>query len=283
MARTPAVIAHRGFGGVFPENTVGAAVAASTHPRSDGIEIDVQSTADGGVVVFHDRDLGVRNDGEPGLTNLDGPVWEHSTEAVTSANVLDSEWTVPRLETLLSALPDGTHVIVELKNPGSETIRPAASLDAATLETQRSVWAPFVERVVDAIDAVSVDLDVRLTSFCEAAVAEAAEYEYDTGLTCLAANAEAGIEFAERFDCAEVHASVDAVVGGYRGDRPNYDVVDASRDAGLDLVGWTARTWHDVRRLDDAGVDAITAQYPSLSLALETQESAPVFDGQRLG
>lgn len=271
MAQTPAIIGHRGFAGAFPENTVGAAVAAATHPRCDGIEIDVQPSRDGEIVVFHDRDMGARNDGSPGLTTLDGPVWKQPIEAVTEANVLGSEWSVPRLETLLEALPGGTHVVVELKNPGSDRTRPAASLDETELEKQRTLWAPFVDRVVETVDTAEADVDVRLTSFCEAAVAEAARYDYDTGIVCIGANARESIAFAERFDCAEIHAGMDALVGDYRGEPPGFDVVDAGHDTTLDVVGWTAHTWHDMRRMADAGVDAITTHYPSLPVALDEE------------
>jgi len=269
MAQTPAIIGHRGFAGAFPENTVGAAVGAATHPRCDGIEIDVQPCRNDEIVVFHDKDMGTRNDGSPGLTALDGPVWKQPVEAVTDANVLGSEWSVPRLETLLEALPAGTYVVVELKNPGSDRTRPAASLDETTLKAQRELWAPFVERVVETIDGADADVDVRLTSFCEAAVAEAAQYEYGTGIVCIGANARESIAFAERFDCAEIHAGMDALVGDYRGEPPVFDVVGSGHDADLDVVGWTAHTWHDVKRLAETGVDAITTHYPSLPVALD--------------
>ena len=58
----PAVIAHRGFAGVYPENTLCAVRAAldppdAGHRGADAIEIDVMATSDGELVVFHDRDL----------------------------------------------------------------------------------------------------------------------------------------------------------------------------------------------------------------------------------
>jgi glycerophosphoryl diester phosphodiesterase len=30
---------------------------------------------------------------------------------------------------------------------------------------------------------------------------------------------------------------------------------------------WTARTWHDVKRLREAGVDGVIADYPLLTIA----------------
>jgi glycerophosphoryl diester phosphodiesterase len=271
MSPDPRVIAHRGFGGAFPENTVGAALAAATHPRCDGVEIDLHATADGDPVVFHDTRLGQRNDGSPGLTDAEGVVWEMPTETVTSAEVLDSGWTVPPFEDVLAALPDGTSLTVELKNPGTPNVRPGAHLTPTELEAAREHWVPFVERVADSIAETDTDLDVRLASFCEAAVAVASEYDHETAPICVAANAETTLEFAVEHGCDGIHAGSDAIVGEYRGPTPAFDLVAASHDAGLEIAGWTAETWHDAQRFAEAGVDAITADYPSLLLATSTE------------
>lgn len=50
------VIAHRGASGVRPENTL-AAFEHAIEAGADWIELDVQETADGAVVVIHDRDF----------------------------------------------------------------------------------------------------------------------------------------------------------------------------------------------------------------------------------
>ena len=50
------VIAHRGFSGAAPENTL-AAVRAAIEIQADMVEIDVTLTADGHVVVIHDETL----------------------------------------------------------------------------------------------------------------------------------------------------------------------------------------------------------------------------------
>lgn len=50
---TPLVLAHRGLSAAAPENTVEAFLAA-TSAGADGIELDVQQTADEALVVYHD-------------------------------------------------------------------------------------------------------------------------------------------------------------------------------------------------------------------------------------
>lgn len=49
-------IAHRGLSGLHPENTIEAFAAALPY-RPDAIELDVQLTRDGRVVIFHDETL----------------------------------------------------------------------------------------------------------------------------------------------------------------------------------------------------------------------------------
>ena len=55
-ARLPTLVAHRGYAGRYPENTL-PAVAAALRAGVSCVEIDVQLTADGVPVLFHDADL----------------------------------------------------------------------------------------------------------------------------------------------------------------------------------------------------------------------------------
>ena len=64
-ARDITVIAHRGASGLAPENTM-AAFRKAIEVGADGIELDVQLSKDGKVVVYHDLYL------KPELTRLDG-------------------------------------------------------------------------------------------------------------------------------------------------------------------------------------------------------------------
>lgn len=57
-----AVIAHRGASAYYPENTM-PAFRAAIDMRADMVELDVQLTADGEVVVFHDENISRCTDG----------------------------------------------------------------------------------------------------------------------------------------------------------------------------------------------------------------------------
>lgn len=55
-ARGPLLIGHRGASRALPENTL-AAFARAVHDGADGIELDVQLSADGQIAIVHDADL----------------------------------------------------------------------------------------------------------------------------------------------------------------------------------------------------------------------------------
>lgn len=103
------VIAHRGFAGTSPENTVSAIQSAAS--RADAVEFDVRRCGSGELVVIHDETIDRVTDGT-------GLVADHSLESLQSHTVLDSGESIPTLETVLDAVPDDVDLSVELKSPG---------------------------------------------------------------------------------------------------------------------------------------------------------------------
>jgi glycerophosphoryl diester phosphodiesterase len=252
------VIAHRGFAGTFPENTTAAVTAAGLHPEVRTVEVDTMPCADGTPVVFHDARLDERDDGSPGLTDVSGVVWETDRETVVGAEVLDSGWTVPTLAAVVEALPTGVRLNVELKNPGSFDVRPEEKLRGESLATQRELWAPFVARVLDVLDPLD---RVLVSSFCEAAIAEVADRSTRrTAPLCGPETVETGRAIAREHGSTALHPAKEAVFSA-----PG--LVDRAIEAGCEVNAWTARTWHDVKRLCEAGVHGVIADYPTLMLA----------------
>ncbi|MGY1663698.1 glycerophosphodiester phosphodiesterase [Geodermatophilus sp. SYSU D00705] len=138
------VIGHRGTPTCpsHPENTL-AAVRAALEAGADGVEVDVRSTADGVLVVSHDRDLG-RVLGTGAGT---GPV----VAQTSSAELLDVELpggtVVPTLGAVLDlAAVFGAHVLTEVKPEagGPEAWRTANLLAAHLIDRRR---LPRADRV----------------------------------------------------------------------------------------------------------------------------------------
>ncbi|MXV64610.1 glycerophosphodiester phosphodiesterase [Natronorubrum sp. JWXQ-INN-674] len=268
---SPSVIAHRGYAGIAPENTVGAAVAAANRDETAMLEIDVQPAACGTPVVIHDERLDGSRDGRP-LTDASGLVWETDLEVLQSARVLGTDETVPTLAELLDAVPETIGVNVELKNPGTTELRFAESLPSADRDERRGVWTPFVDRVVEVCDAF--DGEILFSSFCEGALAavrqRAPEY---AAATLVWDDLEAGLEIARRYDCEAIHPPRNAIRGtglattsydDLPDDEPAIDIVAEAHADGRTVNVWTVTNWHQFADVAEAGVDGIIAEYPGL-------------------
>jgi glycerophosphoryl diester phosphodiesterase len=112
------VIAHRGAAGSAPENTL-AAVRKAIEDGADWIEVDVQESADGEVVVIHDKDF-MRLAGNP------LKIWNARMEDIAGIDV--GSWfgpefsgeRVPTLRNVLEAARGRAKVLVELKYYGHD-------------------------------------------------------------------------------------------------------------------------------------------------------------------
>ena len=103
-------IAHRGYhdrsaGRI--ENTLPAAEAAIAH--NFAIECDLQPTADGRIVVFHDDEL-------DRLTDASGPVTTRTLANLRAVRLRDSDAGIPTLEELLDLVDGRVPLIIELKS-----------------------------------------------------------------------------------------------------------------------------------------------------------------------
>ncbi|WP_293029899.1 glycerophosphodiester phosphodiesterase family protein [Natronococcus sp.] len=266
----PAVIAHRGYAGIEPENTVAAAVAAADHKGTAMIEIDVQPAACGTPVVFHDERLEGTRDGRP-VTDASGFVRETSLETLESLSVLGTDESIPTLSALLEAVPETVGINVELKNPGTTELRVGESLPEDDRERRREVWQPFVAHVLE--DCETFDGELLFSSFCEGALAalrDAADY---AAAPLVWDDLEAGVEIARRYDCEAIHPPRNAIAGtalasepyyGLSTSEPEIDVVEVAHEEGRAVNVWTVDSWLQFDELAAASVDGIVADYPGL-------------------
>lgn len=115
--RTPAfIIGHRGAKGLAPENTL-AAIQASIEQGVSFIEIDVQRTADGQLVVFHDLLLDRTTNG---LGAISSRAWEdvRKLDAGSHFNSQFAGEPIPFLEEVFTLLQEQPiTLIIEMKEP----------------------------------------------------------------------------------------------------------------------------------------------------------------------
>lgn len=112
------VIAHRGAAGKAPENTL-ASIRQAITDGADMIEIDVQESSDGEVVVIHDSDF-------MKLSGVDLKVWDGSLKQLQEIDIgswFDPRFSAERVPTLAQVLKV-THgkvqVVIELKYYGHD-------------------------------------------------------------------------------------------------------------------------------------------------------------------
>lgn len=137
-------IAHRALhGGALVENTLGAAAAAVT--ANYAIETDLQLSADGEMIVFHDDTL-------ERLTTASGPVKARTSAELKSIAFKDSSERIPTLGELLTLVAGRTPLVLELKSAWDGDDRLAARV-AKQLESYAGPVAAmsFDPRMVEAL------------------------------------------------------------------------------------------------------------------------------------
>jgi len=130
MRGRPEIIAHRGLPRQHPENSL-PGFAAALALGADGIELDVQLSADGVPVVHHDPHLG-----RPAVANarLAGRSIDELTFAELGTHELAAGVGIPTLEEVLQLADGRATVYVEVKAAAAERL-------VAALLAGRERWA----------------------------------------------------------------------------------------------------------------------------------------------
>jgi len=131
------VIAHRGASAHAPENSL-AAIELAINEGADWVEIDVQETREGEVVVIHDSDL--KKIGDSGLKVFEASLSElQSVDIGSWMDVSFSDQRVPTLQQVLALCRDRINILIELKYYGQEKYleeRVAELVEAANMQDQ---------------------------------------------------------------------------------------------------------------------------------------------------
>ena len=105
--------AHRGLhGGGVPENSLAAFEKACS--EGYGIELDVQLSSDGEVMVFHDYTL-VR------MTGVEKKLCELTADELSALRLVDTEEKIPTLREVLALVDGRVPILVELKGESGNT------------------------------------------------------------------------------------------------------------------------------------------------------------------
>lgn len=225
VGRNVVVTSHRGAGSLEPENTLRAirrAIALSV----DQIEIDVQLTKDGHLILMHDPTVDRTTNGTGKIADL----------ALTDIRQLDagSGERVPTLDEAL-ALIDGPVILqIELKGPG--TARPTVSAVVTAGKEDYVVLTSFMHQELR--EAQRVNPRLRLGALWGRLPADVVQQTKQLGAQAL----HVWHEFVDQQLVTEAHAQ------------------------GLLVRVWNTSKEEDMRRLIALGVDAIGSDRPDILL-----------------
>lgn len=242
----PAIIAHRGYSSVFPENTL-AAFAGALDIGADYIELDVQLTKDGQVMVFHDDKL-------KRITGAEGGVSDYTFEelsALDAGSWFSSSFAgekIPTLEEVLTLIRDSEcKVYLELKDIGeAEGFEEAVlSVTEQCQMTDRCLFASFRYSYLEHLKELNGEL---LTL-----------YNTSSGKTTLP------VEFPADYY-------------GLNMEFITSDTVNAIHQAEKKAYVWTVNTPVQMKNVQDMGVDGIVTNYPGLAKVIRQPEYAYLAD-----
>ena len=248
------VFAHRGGGGLIPENTLGAFVY-SAKMGADVLELDVHGTADGALVVHHDASVDRTTDGR-------GKISEMTLEAIKKLDAgyrfsadngqtfpfRNQKITVPTLEEIFDRLPEMTFNI-EPKQSAPSIIKPLCDLIRARKMTDKVIVGSFRQAVID---------EFRRT--CPEVATSASPSEVTEFLTL----SKTGL--SESYTPPMQALQIPENLGALSVVTKNF--VENAHRKNLQVHVWTINETADMQRLIDVGVDGIMTDYPDRLLNL---------------
>lgn len=226
------IAAHRGYSAEAPENTIPAFEAAIDN-LADYVELDVQETKDGRIVVLHDPDL-------KRVAGVSNSIWTLNYSDI--ANIDVGSWfskefqgtTIPTLEEVMEMAKGRLKLNIEIKLTGHEK----------NLE----------ESVVRIIEEYGMEKDCVVTSFQAKALKKVkqANPEIQTGYILHVAYGDfSSLSYA---DALSVNYSFATEL-----------LIDGAHDAGKDVYVWTVNTAEAINEMINNGADMIITDDPVLA------------------
>ncbi len=229
------VTAHRGYSAVYPENTMAACVGA-VEIGADGMEIDVQQTKDGQIILMHDSNL-------KRTTGVDANIWETNYEDMRyldAGSWFDEKYkeeTIPTLEEVLRYARGKIWVNVELKPTGNEV--------------------DFEKNVIEIIEKTHMERMVYVSSMKYECLERVKEINPDIRTIYITSVSFGNYEELEAADGYSVEASM-----------LTQKFVNKAHNRGKEVHVWTVNTEESMEAVMKLDIDAIITDKPEVARAL---------------
>ena len=231
------IFAHRGFSGYYPENTMLAFQKVAEETVADGIELDIQLTKDGEIVIMHDETLDRTTNGTGFLKDYTLEELKVLSVGVNTKGFLPRQ-TIPTLREYFTWLKT-TNLITNIE-----------------LKTSIFEYDGIVEKLVALVKEFGLEEQVWYSSFNHYSIKRLKE---------LMPNANCGllteswmIDFGKY--CADQSATTANVIYTYCL-KPG--IADELHAHGIKLQAWTPNTEEIMQALIDNNVDVLITNYPN--------------------
>jgi glycerophosphoryl diester phosphodiesterase len=236
--------AHRGASGHAPENTR-AAFRIAAEMGADGVELDVQLTKDGRLVVIHDETIDRVSDGAgyvKDYTLAELKAFNFNKKGITPPLFAE----IPTLEETFEALA-GARLVVNIE-----------------LKTGLCFYGGIEEKTAAVVRAHGMEDRVIYSSFNHYSVMRMKELApaARTGLLC-GGGIIACAEACERLGVTALHPDIPAL--RYPG------FVRDAKARGVKIHAWTANEEADLRVCFESGLDAVVTNFPDRALAIRRE------------
>jgi glycerophosphoryl diester phosphodiesterase len=235
------VIAHRGAAGARPENTI-AAFTLAIEERATWVELDVQESADGEVIVMHDSDY-------MKIAGVDLKAWDATTDVLADIDIgswFDPQYAAERTPLLRDVLElakgSGTGVLIELKYYGHDEM--------------------LEQRVADVVEETGMTEQIRAMSLKYDAVRKMKAIRPDW-MVGLLATATLGDLPALEADFLAVNMA-----------RASLGLIRGARAAGKEVYVWTVNDPLSMSQMASLGVSGLITDEPALAREVLEQRAA---------
>lgn len=237
------IFAHRGASGYAPENTLPAFELAQKQ-GSDGVELDVQLTRDGEVVVIHDEKIDRTSTGT-------GYVRDYTLEELRKFSFHNN------MEQYKGVSIPTLKEVLDLIKPGSMDIN-------IELKTGIFCYPGLEEKTMKIVKEAGMEERVIYSSFNHFSIQE---------IRKINDKAETAYLFSDVYMDMEKYAA-DTGVNGLHPSVTHmymYDLMDRYISSGLKVRIWTVNNENDMRRFIEAGAEAVITNYPDIAAAVRKQ------------
>ena len=232
------IFAHKGASGYAPENTL-IAIKKAIEMKVEGIEIDIQLTRDGRIVLMHDWKVDRTTTGR-------GYVYELDFDYIRTLDA--GQWftkdfigeVVPTLEEVLDILPQDMMLNIEIK----DTARHHSKIEEKLLEVLKKYPDKFENIIVSSFhhDKIKklqeLEPKLKLALLTNSEFIEIEKYLSTNGVSSYSYHPE--INHVLKEDIEKLHAK------------------------GVKIFVWTVNKEEDLNYLVKLGVDGVISDYPDL-------------------